>query len=103
MELKIQKNLQKIKTEDHGAIDRLIEANVSGKLDSYLKRYTKEEGAEVRLSLVLEENKKGEFDGSLRIQADGRDFASKREDFRSLEDLVNHLFDHVKIQMADAK
>lgn len=102
MELKIQKNLQKIKTEDHGAIDRLIETNVTGKLDSYLKRYSKE-GAEIRLALNLEENKKGEFDGSLRIQADGSDFASKREDFRSLEDLVNHLFDHVKIQMADAK
>lgn len=102
MELKIQKNLQKIKAEDHEAIDRLIDANVNGKLDSYLKRYAKED-QEILLSLLLEENKKGEFDGSLRIQADGADFASKREDFRSLEDLVNHLFDHVKIQMANAK
>lgn len=102
MELKIQKNLQKIKTEDHGAIDRLIDTNVSGKLDSYLKRYSTEE-SETRLSLTLEENKKGEFDGSLRIQANGKEFASARDDFRSLEDLVNHLFDHVKVQMADAK
>lgn len=102
MELKIQKNLQKIKAEDHNAIDRLIETNVTGKLDSYLKRYSKED-TEIRLSLTLEENKKGEFDGSLRIQADGKEFASKREDFRLLEDLVNHLFDHAKIQMADAR
>ncbi len=102
MELKIQKNLQKIKPQDHEAIDRLIEANVSGKLDSYLKRYGKED-QEIRLSLTLEENKKGEFDGSLRIQADSRDFASKREDFKLLADLVNHLFDHVKLQMADVR
>lgn len=102
MELKIQKNLRKIREEDYEAIDRLIDANVNGKLDSYLKRYDKE-GKEVRFSLTLEENKKGEFDGSLRVQADADDFASSREDFRLLEDLVNHLFDHIKIQMANAR
>lgn len=100
MELKIQKNLRKIREEDHEAIDRLIDANITGKLDSYLKRY---DDKEVRLSLTLEENKKGEFDGSLRMQADADDFASSREDFRLLEDLVNHLFDHIKIQMANAR
>lgn len=57
MPIKIQKNLQKIKPQDHNAIDRLIEANVTGKLDSYLKRYDKGD-IEVRLSLILEENKK---------------------------------------------
>ncbi len=102
MTTNIQKNLQKIKPQDHDAIDRLIAANLGGKLNSYLKRFDKND-SEVRLSITLEENKKGEFDGSLRIQADKNDFASKREDFRSLEDLVNHLFDHIKIQMADAK
>ncbi len=99
MPVNVQKNLQKIKPQDHEAIDRLVEANLSGKLDSYLKRYDRGD-TEVRLSLMLEENKKGEFDGSVRIQAGSDDFASKREDFRSLEDLINHLFDHVKEQMA---
>ena len=42
-----------------------------------------------------------EYEG--RIVADGTEFGSKREDFRSLEDLVNHLFDHAKGQMADAR
>ena len=102
MNLKIHKNLQKIRPEDHEAIDRFIDLNVTGKLDSYLKRYAKD-AQEIHLYIHLEENKKGEFDGSVRILADGKEFASKREDFRSLADLVNHLFDHVKGQMADVK
>ena len=52
--LKIQKNLQKIKEVDKEAIDRLIESNLSGKLDSYLKRYSKPD-QEILLTITLSE------------------------------------------------
>jgi len=96
--LKVQKNLQKIKEVDNAAIDRLIEANLSGKLDSYLKRYAKPD-QEILLNITLEEDAKNRFSGSLLIKADGTEYHSSRDMFDSLEDLVNHLFDHIKEQM----
>lgn len=96
--LKVQKNLQKIKEVDNAAIDRLIEANLSGKLDSYLKRYAKPD-QEILLNITLEEDAKKRFSGSLLIKADGTEYHSSRDIFDSLEDLVNHLFDHIKEQM----
>lgn len=97
--LKVQKNLQKIKEVDNEAIDRLIESNLSGKLDSYLKKYTKPD-QEVLLTITLEEDAKGKFSGKLALRVDGPDYYSSRDAFDSLGDLVNHLFDHIKEQMA---
>lgn len=92
LETKIQlKNLE----HDKGVIDRLVEENLSGKLDKYLKKLDGE-NVEGEISLVLEENKIGKFNGTLNVSIDGKTFHYEREDFKKLDDLINHLFDHLK-------
>lgn len=92
LETKIQlKNLE----HDKGVIDRLVEENLSGKLDKYLKKLDGED-VEGEISLVLEENKIGKFNGTLNVSIDGKTFHYEREDFKKLDDLINHLFDHLK-------
>jgi len=41
-------------------------------------------------------NKKNLFDGVLQATLDGQSFRYSREDYKNMDDLVNHLFDHFK-------
>ncbi|MDD2487371.1 MAG: hypothetical protein PHS92_03305 [Candidatus Gracilibacteria bacterium] len=84
---------------DKAVVDRLIEENINNKMDQYLQKF---EGNDVEgeIALNLEKNKKDLFNGVLQITIDGKKFRYKREDFKKLDDLINHLFDHFKEELA---
>ncbi|MDD2917110.1 MAG: hypothetical protein PHH70_04675 [Candidatus Gracilibacteria bacterium] len=94
--MKLEKKIQ-LKNLEHNkeVVERLVDENLSGKLDTYLQRMDGE-SVEGTISLVLEENKIGRFNGTLNVTIDGKVFHYEREDFKKLDDLVNHLFDHLK-------
>ena len=97
--MRLTKKIQ-VKDLDHdrSVIERLVEENVSGKLDSYLKKYP--EGTECVLDVHMKGNKKGNFSGSVSLMADGQSYRAERDDYKKLDDLVNHLFDHIKEQLS---
>lgn len=84
---------------DRSVVERITEENLNWKLDKYLQQFDKED-IDWILSLSLEKNKKDLFNGSLQISIDGKLFLYKREDYKKLEDLINHLFDHFKEELA---
>jgi hypothetical protein len=100
MELQVKIHVDSHLEDSKEVIDRLVEANLNNKLDSYLKKFNKED-SEGTVEISLEKNKKGEFNGKVQANFDGKSFRSEREDFKNLDDLVNHLFDHIKVQLAD--
>ncbi|MCP4523398.1 MAG: hypothetical protein GY828_04200 [Candidatus Gracilibacteria bacterium] len=100
MELQIKIHVCKFLEESKEVVDRLIENNIENKLDSYLKKFNKAD-SEGTMEISLEKNKKGEFNGKIQATLDGNSYRSEREDFKNLDDLINHLFDHVKVQLAD--
>ncbi|EKE30026.1 MAG: hypothetical protein ACD_2C00056G0002 [uncultured bacterium (gcode 4)] len=98
MELQRRINLKNM-INDRPVIERLVEENLNWKLDNYLQKF-KWEQIEGRLSLTMEKNKKDMFNGSLQLLIDGKRFRYKREDYKKLDDLINHLFDHFKEELA---
>ncbi|OIO76564.1 hypothetical protein CO024_01320 [Candidatus Gracilibacteria bacterium CG_4_9_14_0_2_um_filter_38_7] len=94
--MKLEKKLQLKNLEhDRVVIERLVDENISGKLDKYLKKLDGED-VEGEISFVIEENKIGRFNGTLNVFIDGKTFHYEREDFKKLDDLINHFFDHLK-------
>ena len=81
-------------------LERLVSENIENKLDSYLKKFEAKVDAEWELILDIEKNKKDSFNGSLRWKLDSKDFHFSREDFIKLDDLVNHLFDKLKLELS---
>ena len=75
-----------------------IEKNVSGKLDAYIKRQAKEVDV-VRVEMTLDRVKLGST-GKLEVSFPGHAYRSSRENYAKLDDLINHLFVHIKEQMA---
>ena len=100
MELQVKLHLDNELEGSKEVVERLIDVNLNNKLDSYLKKFNKED-AEGTMEIAVEKNKKGEFNGKIQANFDGNSYRSEREDFKNLDDLVNHLFDHVKVQLAD--
>lgn len=78
----------------------IIEKNLTGKLDAYLKKYHKSEKP-IRVDLTLKRENDGQSAGKLIITLDGKSYRSERENFDNLHDLVNHLFGHIKDQLVD--
>lgn len=81
-------------------IDRLVEQNVTSKLDHYLNKFKKAD-AEGTIELSVDKNKKWLFDGKIRATLDGKWFDFSREDYKNMDDLINHLFDHFKQALSD--
>ena len=50
---------------------------------------------------TVDKNKKGLFDASVQATLDGKSFRFEREDYKNLDDLINHLFDHFKQALSD--
>lgn len=96
MELKIQIHAP---DEAKEVVQRLTSENLDKKLGSYLNKLDWED-VEWILDLKIDKNKKSLFDGILQINIDGKSFRYTREDFKNLDDLVNHLFDHFKEELA---
>lgn len=76
-------------------VERLSHKNIETKLDNYLKKFDKED-VEWILDVKCDKNKKGLFDGTIQLMVDGKSFRVHREDYSKLDDLVNHMFDHIK-------
>lgn len=83
-----------------------IEKNIDGKLDSYLKKHLGGDEWIVRVEAFFERSDawkndtKSRFDGKVIVTVGTVTFRTEREDFAKLDDLVNHLFKHIKDQMA---
>jgi len=84
-------------------VQELIQKNVHGKLDSYLKGLSNDAWKD--LTVKIERNKKGKYIGSFILCVDGKFYVYKTnsEWFRILSDLVNHSFDRFKEQLSHKK
>ncbi len=80
--------------------ERLVKHNLENKLDNYLKKFSSKEDAEGTIELKVDKNKKDLFDGVLSANLDGNSFRYSREDYKNLDDLVNHLFEHFKEELS---
>jgi hypothetical protein len=76
-------------------VKRLMEKNISWKLDQYLKKF-EWENKEWMIEIKADTNKKWLFDATLIATLDGKSYHYHREDYSNLDDLVNNLFDHLK-------
>ena len=80
--------------------ERLVKENLENKLDNYLKKYDKKEDAEGTIEIKVEKNKKDLFNATLQAKLDIDSFRYEREDYKNLDDLINHLFDHFKEELS---
>ncbi len=83
-------------------IEKMVSENLDTKMDNYLKKFDKD-SAEWLLELKLDKNKKGLYDWVLHVKLDGIVFRYEREDYKNLDDLVNHLFKHFKEELSNFK
>lgn len=85
--------------ESKEVIERIVWENLKNKINSYLSKL---DGTDVEwiMDLWVEKNKKWLFNAKLQINIDGQSFRYQREDYKNLDDLVNHLFDHFKEELA---
>ena len=85
---------------DKAVIDRLIEENLNWKLDQYLQKFEWDDKV-CDVKVTLKKNKKDLFNWVVQILVDKKKFRYEREDFKKLDDLINHLFDHFKEDLAN--
>lgn len=101
--MKLEKKIQlKNMEHDRVVVERLVEENLTGKLDTYISKLDGDD-IEGEISLVVEQNKTGRFNGILNVSINGKNFYYDREDYKNLSDLVNHLFDHLKESLGNSK
>ncbi len=81
---------------DKDVVERLVQENLSWKLDNYTRKFIGKKDIEWELNISLEKNKKDLFNGTLHIIIDGKTFRYEREDYKKLDDLINNLFEHFK-------
>ncbi len=79
-------------------IKKEIEKNLSGKLDAYIRKTAKEDDS-IRTELTLIRDKQW-LTGKLEVSFPWSAFRSSRDNYTKLDDLLNHLFIHIKEQMA---
>ena len=102
MELQIKIHIGNELTESKEVVERLISENLTNKLDQYLNKFDKAD-AEGTIEVTTEKNKKGLFDAKLQANLDGKSYRYEREDYKKLDDLINHLFDHFKESLSKEK
>ncbi len=99
MELKVMLHTND-ETHTKEVMERLVQENLNNKLDSYLKKFDDKPDAEGMLDLKIEKNKTDRFNGILQANIDGHSYRYEREDYKNLDDLINHLFDHFKEELS---
>ena len=102
MELQIKIHISNELTESKEVVERLVWENLSNKLDQYLNKFDKSD-AEGTIEITTEKNKKGLFDAKIQANLDGKTYRFEREDYKKLDDLINHLFDHFKESLSKEK
>lgn len=97
-QLKVTPNFQGVEPAIQEQIKALVQKNIDGKLDSYLKKiYKHKTTAEVRIEYKLIRNKQKKYECSFLFDFDGHTFMYKSKvAFKFPEDLVNHAFEHFK-------
>lgn len=96
MELKIQVHAPE---EAKEVVERITTENLKKKIWNYLKQFNWKD-IEWKWDLKIYKNKKWLFNWTLQININWNNFRYTREDFKNLDDLVNHLFDHFKEELA---
>ena len=81
-------------------VERIAHGNISTKLDNYLNKFDKPD-AQGKIELTVDKNKKWLFNGKIVSTLDGKAFHFSREDYKNMDDLINHLFDHFKEALSD--
>jgi hypothetical protein len=102
MELQIKIHIGNELTDSKEVVERLVWENLNNKLDQYLNKFDKAD-AEWTIEITTEKNKKGLFDAKIQANLDGQSYRFEREDYKKLDDLINHLFDHFKESLSKEK
>ncbi|MEI8092415.1 MAG: hypothetical protein WCG98_09965 [bacterium] len=89
---------QDVRPEVQDNIKVIVQKNIDGKLDSYLKKiYKNKPDAEVRIDYKMQLNKQGKYECGFIFDFDGERFIyDSKVAFKFPEDLVNHAFKHFK-------
>ena len=96
MEIKLQ--IQST-DESKSVVERLVKENLDKKLKSYLNKFDREDVV-WNISLKIDKDKKWLFVWKLQISIDWHNYYYEREDYKNLDDLVNNLFDHFKLDLS---
>ncbi len=102
MEIQIKLHVWNELIESKEVVERLVAENLENKLDHYLNKFDKKD-AEGTIELSVDKNKKGLFDGKIQANLDGHSYRFEREDYKNLDDLINHLFEHFKEALSKEK
>ena len=102
MEIQIKIHVGNDLNESKEVVERLVWENLSKKLDHYLNKFDKTD-AEWVIEISLEKNKKSLFDWVVKANLDWQSYRFEREDYKNLDDLINHLFDHFKEALSKDK
>ncbi len=100
MELKIIVHVGSDLEGSKEVVQRLVERNISTKLDQYLNKFDKDDSEGI-IEFKWDKNKKNLFNGVIQAHIDGHSFRFEREDYTNLDDLINHLFDHFKQELSN--
>jgi len=100
MEIQIKIHVGNDIAESREVVERLVWENLNNKLDHYLNKFEKDD-AEWTIEVSIDKNKKGLFDAKIQANLDGQAYRFEREDYKNLDDLINHLFDHFKEALSD--
>jgi len=86
-------------SEDKEVVERLVQKNLDHKINHYINKFDGED-VEGTININIEKNKKWLLNWVLQINIDWNNFRYEREDFKNLDDLVNHLFKHFKEEIS---
>ena len=100
MEIRRRTTLTKSLETSRPVVERIFTENMNGKLDRYLARFDRPD-IEITFDLSLGQDKKSLFHGALKTNINGKEYYYSREDYSKLDDLINHLFDHLKVDLSD--
>lgn len=102
MEIQIKIHIGNELTDSKEVVERLVGENLNNKLDNYLNKFNKKD-SEGTIEVSMEKNKKWLFNGKVQANLDGQSFRFEREDYKKMDDLINHLFDHFKESLSKDK
>ena len=100
MEIQIKTHRWDDWVESKEVVDRIIKENLNNKLDNYLNKF-KKDTSEWIIEVSVDKNSRWLFDWKVIANLDWKSFRFEREDFKKLDDLINHLFDKFKIDLSN--
>ena len=96
-QLEVSYKFYNIPTFKQTLIKDIVDKNIDGKLDAYLKKVFAKKDAEVRLDYKIQKNKQWKYEAKFLFHCDWELFTySSKVWFKYVEDLVNHAFKRFK-------